>query len=104
MLNLMKYKEEGKRMKRIKGKINWTLVDVIPPRNLRDPNPDEVETPEFNAIWDVIKKWDISTGLDKDHMGNHLYSGATGNHVVAILDSLKVACLKQIIKITEQKT
>ncbi len=55
---------------------------------LRDPKAEELETPEFNAVWVCIKGWDIATGLDKDDLGNDLYSGATGNHVVAILDSL----------------
>lgn len=57
-------------------------------KKLRDPSPEELKTPEFNAVWECIKKWDISTGLDKDDSGRDLYSGATGNHVVAILDSL----------------
>lgn len=54
----------------------------------RGPLPEEIETPEFKAIWKCIKKWDIATGLDKDNNGNDLYCGATGSHVVAILDSL----------------
>jgi len=54
----------------------------------RNPLPEEIETPEFEAVWNCIKKWDIATGLDKDNNGNNLYCGATGNHVVAILDSL----------------
>ena len=54
-----------------------------------DPTAEELETPEFNAIWETIKGWDIATGLDKDNEGNDLYSGATGNHVVAILNSLR---------------
>lgn len=55
---------------------------------LRDPLPEELETREFKAVWKCIKGWDISTGLDKDDCGNDLYSGATGNHVVAILDAI----------------
>lgn len=73
-------------------------------KKLRDPRYEEIDTPLFQAVWGVIKKWDISTGFDKDDMGNDLYSGATGNHVVAILDALKATCLEQLIKITEQKT
>ena len=48
-----------------------------------DPTPEMLETKEFNAVWNCIKKWDISTEHD-----NGLYSGATGNHVRAILDAL----------------
>jgi len=64
-------------MKNPKGIIAW-----------RDPLPEELDTSEFNAVWDCIKKWDI--GLPWDIVdGNQLYSGATGNHVIAILDSLR---------------
>lgn len=56
---------------------------------LRDPLPEETELPEFNAVWDAIKKWDIGIPQDYDEKhGIQLYSGATGNHVVAILDAL----------------
>jgi hypothetical protein len=58
----------------------------------RDPLPYELDLPEFNAVWDCIKKWDI--GLPFDILrGRQLYSGATGNHVVAILDALRGAGL-----------
>ena len=49
---------------------------------LRDPTADELITPEFNAIWDAIKTWDIEVPEDGG------VSEATGNHVVAIMDSL----------------
>jgi len=62
---------------------------------MRDPLPEELETKEFNAVWECIRHWDI--GLPEDIMpnGGQLYSGATGNHVVAIIDALKKSnCLK----------
>jgi hypothetical protein len=40
-------------------------------------------SPEFNAVWDVIKKWDIQRTPESG------YSHATGDEVVAILDALK---------------
>ena len=52
----------------------------------RDPKPKELKTPEFNAVWNCIKKWDICV---PEVDGDGVYSGATGNHVVAILDALK---------------
>jgi hypothetical protein len=55
----------------------------------RDPLPYELDLPEFNAIWDCIKEWDIGTPFDITIDGAQLYSGATGNHVVAILDALR---------------
>jgi hypothetical protein len=55
----------------------------------RDPLPDELELPEFNAVWECIKNWDIGLPFDITANGGQLYSGATGNHVVAILDALR---------------
>lgn len=49
-----------------------------------DPTPEMLNTPEFNAIWDCIKRWDINA--PSVHRG---YCGATGNHVRAILDALR---------------
>ena len=49
-----------------------------------DPTPEEINTPEFMAIWNVIKTWDIN--VPGAYVG---YCGATGNHVKAILDAVK---------------
>ena len=57
--------------------------------HLRDPLPEEIETPEFNAVWDLIKHWDIGLPQDITEDGGQLYAHATGNCVVAILDALK---------------
>lgn len=59
--------------------------------NWRDPLPEELNTPEFNAVWECIKNWDIGLPFDIHISGGQIYSGATGNHVVAILDSLRNA-------------
>ncbi|KKM95289.1 hypothetical protein LCGC14_1189650 [marine sediment metagenome] len=56
-------------------------------KNWRDPKPEELETPEFNAVWEAMKGWDIAVPKELDESG--LYSGTTGNHVVAILDALR---------------
>ncbi len=48
-----------------------------------DPSPEMVESSEFNAIWEVIKKWDIAVPEAYDG-----YCGAMGNHVRAILDGM----------------
>jgi hypothetical protein len=42
-----------------------------------------LDDPRFNAIWGVIKTWDIN--VPQVYGG---YCGATGNHVRAILDAL----------------
>ena len=48
----------------------------------RDPTPEELESPLFNAVWNAIKGWDIS------RTSNGLYSGATGTDVCIILDAI----------------
>jgi hypothetical protein len=57
-------------------------------RHISWPNPKKsmINTPEFEAIWQCIKHWDIN--VPEAYSG---YSGATGNHVRAILDALKEA-------------
>lgn len=49
-----------------------------------DPSPEMIASPEFEAIWQVIKTWDIA--VPAAYSG---YTGATGNHVRAILDGLR---------------
>ena len=49
-----------------------------------DPSQEELDTPEFEAIWQAIKTWDIN--VPEAYGG---YCGATGNHVKAILSSLQ---------------
>jgi len=60
---------------------------VNEPENLipwPDPTPEMLESPEFEAVWGAIKTWDIEVpGTSPPG-----YSGATGNHVRAILDAL----------------
>jgi hypothetical protein len=51
--------------------------------NWPDPTPEMLDTPEFIAIWDCIKTWDIN--VPDAYEG---YCGATGNHVRAILEAL----------------
>jgi hypothetical protein len=48
-----------------------------------DPTPEMLADPAFNAIWSVIKTWDVN--VPEVYVG---YCGATGNHVRAILDAL----------------
>jgi hypothetical protein len=48
-----------------------------------DPTPEMLVTPEFEAVWQCIKYWDIN--VPGAYGG---YCEATGNHVRAILDAL----------------
>ena len=52
-------------------------------QSLPSPSDDEMNSPEFNAIWDIIKNWDIKT------QNSNGYCGGNGSHVKLILDSLK---------------
>jgi hypothetical protein len=51
------------------------------------PNPTDADlaSPEFEAIWQAIKKWDVSR-IDRQP---RLYSGATGSDVMHILHALR---------------
>lgn len=52
--------------------------DVLPA-----PTDETLSTPEFNAVWDCIKTWDIAVPESYDG-----YMGAIGNHVQAILNAI----------------
>lgn len=54
-----------------------------------DPTPEMLEDPVFNAIWNTIKHWDINVPTVYEG-----YCGATGNHVRAILDAVRVVQTK----------
>lgn len=51
-----------------------------------DPTPDMLDDPVFDAIWSVIKTWDVA--VPQAYSG---YCGATGNHARAILDAITPA-------------
>lgn len=50
----------------------------------REPITESFSKTEFIAVWEAIKEWDIN--VLSEYKG---YCGATGNHVMAIMDSLK---------------
>lgn len=56
------------------------------PQPWPDPTPEQLQSPAFQAVWDVIKTWDIA--VPAAYSG---HTGAEGNHVVAILDGLAEA-------------
>jgi hypothetical protein len=55
-------------------------------REWPDPTEEMLKAPEFEAVWQAIKFWDIN--VPDVYSG---YCGATGNHVRAILDALAAA-------------
>jgi hypothetical protein len=50
-----------------------------------DPTEEQLNSYRFNKIWEVIKDWDIA--VPTAYNG---YCGATGNHVVAIMNALEI--------------
>lgn len=63
------------------------ISDGEPPAAIRipwpGPTPEMLISPEFEAVWLCIRKWDIN--VPDAYAG---YCGATGNHVRAILDAI----------------
>jgi hypothetical protein len=53
-------------------------------KEMPNPTPEQVELdPVFNAIWQVIKSWDVN--VPEYYSG---YCGANGSHVMLILNAL----------------
>lgn len=55
----------------------------LPERPWPDPTPEMLSDPRFNAIWNVIRSWDMN--VPEVYVG---YCGCTGNHARAIFDAL----------------
>lgn len=53
-------------------------------KEMPSPTESDIKSEEFNAIWDVIKNWDISA---PDYYNG--YSGASGSHVKLLLEALR---------------
>ncbi len=54
-----------------------------------DPTPEMLASPQFEAIWRVIKTWDVN--VPEAYSG---YCGANGSHVAMILRSLAYEAAK----------
>lgn len=66
-----------------------------PNRNtLPNPTPEQLESPVFNAIWSVVKTWDVN--VPEYYAG---YCGANGSHVCLILEAIQpfLSCYPQMI-------
>ena len=53
-------------------------------KKLPNPSTCEINSPEFEAIWKIIKNWDIGA---KDYYSG--YTSGNGSHVKLILDELR---------------
>lgn len=54
-----------------------------PALNMSDPTPEELANPQFAAIWQAIKSWDVN--VPGAYGG---YCGATGSHAAVILRAI----------------
>lgn len=61
-----------------------TRTTASPLGEMPNPTPEQMESPEFNAIWQTIKSWDVN--VPEFYNG---YCGANGSHVVLILNALE---------------
>ena len=52
----------------------------------KSPSGCVMRMPEFGAVWNAIKGWDIEVPKEVDGSGGHC--STTGNHVEWILDAL----------------
>lgn len=69
----------------IRESLSKNIINPTIKKEKPNPTQEDLESKEFNAIWDVIKSWDINV----PEYDGHFYSGATGSHVKLILDALK---------------
>ena len=69
------------------------------PTSWPNPTPEMLNDPTFNAIWNVIKSWDIN--VPAEYSG---YCGATGNHVRAIWDAIMPPVIGCICPPTSEQT
>src|SRR3990167_9003538 len=60
------------------------MNEEIKPEPNNIPTSADLISPEFNAVWNAIKKWDIER---EEGLG---YAGATGTDVMIILNALRV--------------
>lgn len=63
-----------------------------PLADMSNPTETDLSDPVFEAIWQVIKSWDVNV---PEHYSG--YMGATGNHVMLILKAVKEACTRMEI-------
>ena len=78
--------------------------EVIPVNNrsfdkLPNPTEEDLQRIDFNRIWEVIKSWDIN--IPDAYSG---YCGATGSHVMIILNALRFKTLKGVETLADINT
>lgn len=70
---------------------HWSLIQPVvrlkKPKEWLCPTEEMLESPEFLAIWECIRTWDIAVPTAYDGT-----MGATGNHARAILEAIEKVC------------
>lgn len=74
------------------------MKDVPQEESLSDPSAEDLASPDFNAVWQAINKWDIGKGNGVDY----LYAGATGTDVMTILNAVRPILREQIAQEFDQ--
>jgi hypothetical protein len=59
-------------------------ISIYEQKDMPNPTEEQLSDPVFNAIWDVIKHWDVN--VPAYYQG---YCGASGSHVMLIWNALK---------------
>ena len=54
--------------------------------SMPNPTEEDLQDPEFEAVWQVVKKWDINV---PDYYEG--YCGGNGSHVMLLLIALRKA-------------
>ncbi len=84
----MKNKTINPKFKKIKPYSEKYLSEIQKENN--EPTKEDLESKEFNAVWEAIKKWDIGKLYpDEAKKTGRMYSSATGTDVMTILNALK---------------
>ena len=60
------------------------LISGCETKQMPNPSEEDLKSQEFNAIWKVIKSWDVN--VPEYYRG---YCGASGSHVMLILNELR---------------
>lgn len=66
---------------------------------LPNPTEEDLQRKDFNMIWEVIKTWDIN--IPDAYEG---YCGATGSHVMVILNALRFKQLNGVATLNDINT